>query len=54
MIERDVRVNGEFYIAPVFNEAIQNDLEIRTFHVDTMFGIGIPEDLEIYLNSLKK
>lgn len=51
MIERDVRVNGEYYVAPVFNEAIQDDLQIRTFHVNKMSGIGTPEDLQTYLTN---
>jgi dTDP-glucose pyrophosphorylase len=49
MIEKDVRVNGEFYVCPVFNEAIQDCKEIRVHTAEAMWGLGTPEDLEYYL-----
>lgn len=49
MIDKDIRVNNEFYVCPVFNEAVQDNKEIRTFHVDEMWGLGTPEDLNNYL-----
>ena len=49
MIERDIRVNGEFYVCPVFNEAIQDGKKIRIKEVDAMWGLGTPEDLNYYL-----
>lgn len=49
MIEQDKRVNGEFYIAPVFNEAIADGAKIRVKTVDRMIGTGTPEDLEYFL-----
>ena len=36
MIEKDIRVNNEFYVCPVFNQAIEDDKKIKTFHVDNM------------------
>ena len=45
MIEKNIRVNNEFYVCPVFNEAIQDGKKIKTFHVENMWGIGTPEDL---------
>ena len=53
MIEKDVRVNGEFYVCPVFNEAIGDKKEIRTFNTDGMWGLGTPEDLKYYLENKK-
>jgi HAD superfamily hydrolase (TIGR01509 family) len=50
MIEKNIRVNNEFYIAPVFNEAIQDKKLIKPFNVKSMYGIGTPEDLNTYLN----
>jgi HAD superfamily hydrolase (TIGR01509 family) len=50
MIEKNVRVNNEFYVCPVFNEAIGNGKKIRTFEIQTMWGLGTPEDLNVYLN----
>jgi dTDP-glucose pyrophosphorylase len=49
MISKNIRVNNEFYIAPVFNEAIKDNKVITTFNVDKMWGLGTPEDLEYFL-----
>ena len=53
MIEQDVRVNGEFYVCPVFNQAIADGKEIRTFDIPKMWGLGTPEDLKEYLENYK-
>jgi beta-phosphoglucomutase-like phosphatase (HAD superfamily)/dTDP-glucose pyrophosphorylase len=49
MIDKNIRVNNEFYICPVYNEAIQDNKRILPIFVDKMFGLGTPEDLEEYL-----
>ena len=49
MIDRDIRVNNEFYVCPVFNEAIEAGMEIRTHTAKAMWGLGTPEDLEYFL-----
>lgn len=54
MINRDIRVNNEFYVCPVFNQAIEDNKKIRTFSVDKMWGLGIPEDLKYYIENFKK
>jgi len=48
MIEENTRVNNEFYVCPVFNEAISDGKKIKTFHFDGMWGIGTPEDLDYF------
>lgn len=53
MIEKNIRVNNEFYIAPVFNEAILDNKKISIYDIDKMWGLGTPEDLENYLNNNK-
>lgn len=53
MIEKDIRVNNEFYVCPVFNEAIQDCKQIRTFNAAGMWGLGTPEDLHYYLENFK-
>jgi len=53
MINNDIRVNGEFYVCPVYNEAIQEGKEIRTFDIPKMWGLGTPEDLKHYLENYK-
>jgi beta-phosphoglucomutase-like phosphatase (HAD superfamily)/dTDP-glucose pyrophosphorylase len=49
MIEKNIRVNNEFYICPVYNEAIQDNKRILPIFVDAMYGLGTPEDLEKFL-----
>jgi len=49
MIEKDIRVNGEFYVCPVFNEAIADNKHVRTHEANAMWGLGTPEDLNQYL-----
>lgn len=50
MIKKNIRVNNEFYIAPVYNELIQKNGTIIPFFVHKMYGIGTPEDLNAYLS----
>jgi NDP-sugar pyrophosphorylase family protein len=53
MINNNIRVNGEFYIAPIFNELIKDDKILYPFFVEKMHGIGTPEDLTYFLESYK-
>ena len=54
MIEKDIRVNNEFYVCPVFNQAIKDGKQIRTFDIPKMWGLGTPEDLTYYLENYGK
>jgi beta-phosphoglucomutase-like phosphatase (HAD superfamily)/dTDP-glucose pyrophosphorylase len=49
MIAKDLRVNGEFYVCPVFNQAIEDGRKIRTYEASGMWGLGTPEDLQYFL-----
>lgn len=49
MIDKNIRVNNEFYVAPVYNEAIADGKIIKPWAVDKMWGLGTPEDLEFFL-----
>jgi HAD superfamily hydrolase (TIGR01509 family) len=49
MIQKDIRTNNEFYVCPVFNEAIGDGKKILTYDVSRMWGIGTPEDLDSFL-----
>lgn len=49
MIRKNIRHNNEFYVCPVFNEAIKDNKKIKTFNVEKMWGLGTPEDLNIFL-----
>tara|TARA_R110000744_G_scaffold10219_3_gene31938 strand:- start:2989 stop:4362 length:1374 start_codon:yes stop_codon:yes gene_type:complete len=45
MINKDIRTNNEFYVCPVYNEAIDDMKKIKVFPIDKMHGLGTPEDL---------
>lgn len=49
MISKDIRTNNEFYVCPVYNEAIQDDKIIKNYTIGKMWGLGTPEDLERFL-----
>jgi HAD superfamily hydrolase (TIGR01509 family) len=49
MIDKDLRVNGEFYVAPVYNEAISDGMKFKIFNTPKMWGLGTPEDLNYFL-----
>jgi NDP-sugar pyrophosphorylase family protein len=53
-IEND-RVNNEFYTCPTYNYLIANGKKIDTYNIkqECMNGIGIPEDLQNYINKIK-
>lgn len=49
MIEKNIRVNNEFYVCPVYNEAIADGKLIKVKDCKRMWGIGTPEDLNIFM-----
>ncbi len=53
MIKKDIRVNKEFYVCPVFNEAIEDGKKIKSVPIRTMWGLGTPEDLRYFLTYYK-
>ena len=54
MIEKNIRTNNEFYVCPVYNEAIGDGKKIITSMVDKMWGMGTPEELDNFLQNYKK
>lgn len=46
MIAKNIRTNNEFYVCPVYNEAILNNMRISHYEVNKMMGLGTPEDVE--------
>jgi NDP-sugar pyrophosphorylase family protein len=52
MIAKDIRTNNEFYIAPVYNEAIADGRKVAPYFVEEMHGIGTPEDMNNYINGV--
>ena len=53
MISKNIRTNNEFYICPVYNEAIQDGKKIKINSVDEMWGMGTPEELNNFLTHYK-
>lgn len=54
MIDQNQTVNGEFYVCPVYNQAIQDRKLISTYQATKMWGLGTPEDLQHYLEHHKQ
>lgn len=54
MIAKDIRSNGEFYVAPVYTFMANDGMNIGVFNVgseaDGMYGLGIPSDLDLFLS----
>lgn len=54
MIARNERVNGEFYVAPVYNQLINDGQAIGIYNIgeeaNGMYGLGIPADLSLFLS----
>ena len=51
MIDKNIRVNNEFYVCPIFNEAILDNLKVKTHQIEKMWGLGTPEDLNSFLTN---
>lgn len=53
MIAKNTRVNNEFYVCPVFNEAINDKKIVRAFEIKKLWGLGTPEDLRYFIENKK-
>lgn len=55
MIKNNERVNGEFYVAPVYNSLIEKGQKIGIYNIGSegngMYGLGIPSDLKLFVNN---
>ena len=55
MITKNLRVKNEFYVAPAYNQMINNKTEITIFNIgkeyDGMYGMGIPSDLDKFIKN---
>lgn len=53
MIEQQLRVNDEFYVAPVYNQLIDVGRKVVCHDVGSagngMYGLGVPDDLDAFL-----
>jgi NDP-sugar pyrophosphorylase family protein len=54
MIRLNLRVNNEFYVAPVYNQLIEESQNIGIYNVGSeysgMYGLGTPDDLRKFLS----
>ncbi len=53
MIKKNIRVNNEFYVCPVYNEFLTKNKKIKIHKVDKMWGLGTPEDLNNFIQKMK-
>jgi dTDP-glucose pyrophosphorylase len=53
MIMKNIRTNNEFYVCPVYNQMIEKSKKVGIFEIepDQMYGLGTPEDLEMFKSS---
>jgi hypothetical protein len=53
MIAAELRVNGEFYVAPAYNAMLANGARLGYYNIGAdragMYGLGVPEDLDYFL-----
>ena len=49
MIKKKITVNNEYYVCPVYNQAIKDKKKIIATNVNKMWGLGTPEDLDKFL-----
>jgi UDP-N-acetylglucosamine diphosphorylase / glucose-1-phosphate thymidylyltransferase / UDP-N-acetylgalactosamine diphosphorylase / glucosamine-1-phosphate N-acetyltransferase / galactosamine-1-phosphate N-acetyltransferase len=54
MIAKNIRTNNEFYIAPAYNELIQNNKKIKIYEIDVnkKHMLGTPYELKIFLDKV--
>jgi dTDP-glucose pyrophosphorylase len=53
MIAQDLRVNGEFYVAPTYNTLIAQGARLGYVNIGRdragMYGLGVPDDLQYFM-----
>ena len=54
MVAENLRVNNEFYVAPAYNEMIEQGARVVHYSIGAegqgMYGLGIPADLQLFLS----
>jgi len=55
MIEQNIRINNEFYVAPTYNEMIKQGQKVTNYHISKshFYPVGTPDDLQKYLDTKK-
>ena len=50
--EESSKINGEFYICPMYNDLIQDGKKVKTHKVQKMHVLGTPAELEFFINNV--
>ena len=50
MIRKNLRVNNEFYVVPVYNELIAKGLKVRAIPCDWVVNLGTPDEVEAFVS----
>lgn len=53
MISKNIRTNNEFYICPVYQEAVDDGKKVKTFDISKYWSLGTPEDLDCFVKNFK-
>jgi len=48
MIDKDIRYNNEFYVAPVYNQLVEAGSKVVIKEVEKFWSVGTPEDLAYF------
>ncbi len=48
LMDKDINLNGEFYVSLIYNLLVQDDLKISIYDVEHMLQWGTPQDVEEY------
>ena len=48
MIEKNIRVNNEFYVGTSINQLIERGFNVRIFQIEKFISFGDPFDLQLY------
>lgn len=54
MIDKNIRTNNEFYIAPLFNLLINDNCKILTKEIEKIHVFGTPQEFYFYKNNVVK
>jgi len=54
MIAKNIRVNNEFYVCPVYNELFQESGRVKIFRAEKMWGLGTPEDYDLFMKMVSE
>ena len=48
------KVKNEWYVCPVYQQAINDNRKIKVHKIEKMWGLGTPQDLDYFLENYKK